>query len=244
MRSLATLEERAFSPYNAHSMNDSTLKSTLLWSDTALVVVNKPAGILSLPDGHDPSRPHLRALLEPHLGRLWIVHRLDRQTSGVMVLARDRDVHRSLSLQFQRRQAQKSYHAIVVGRPPWSEIAVRLALRPNVGRRKRTAVDPRRGKEAITRLRVLKDLVGAALVEAIPQTGRRHQIRAHLAAMGFPIMADPLYGPQDAYPDPPIARLALHAHQLRIIHPRSGLPHTFQAPYPADFLQALATLTP
>lgn len=94
-----------------------TPENHILWIDAALVVVNKPAGMLTLPDGYNPGLPHLRGILEPLLGRLWIVHRLDKETSGVIVLARSTEAHRHLNTQFQENQVAKAYHALVTGHP-------------------------------------------------------------------------------------------------------------------------------
>jgi 23S rRNA-/tRNA-specific pseudouridylate synthase len=123
-------------------------QALILWQDNVLVVLNKPAGLLTLPDGYHPDLPHLRSVLEPHLGRLWIVHRLDRETSGVILLARSAAAHRALNNQFEQQRIEKRYHAIVRGAPQWEQHTVDLPLRANVGRRKRTAVDNLQGKPA------------------------------------------------------------------------------------------------
>ena len=165
----------------------------ILWQDEALLVVDKPAGLPTLPDGWDTSAPYLKGLLESQVGRVWIVHRLDRETSGVIILARSAEAHRELNRQFEQRLVQKIYHALV-GAPAWEERPVDLPLRTNAGRRHRTVVDHRAGKQALTRLRLLERWQKAGLVEAIPATGRTHQIRVHLAAIGHPILGNWLYG--------------------------------------------------
>jgi RluA family pseudouridine synthase len=214
--------------------------SLLLWSDEHLVAINKPSGLLSLPDGYRPEKPHLRAIMEPNLGRLWMVHRLDRETSGVMVLARSAEAHRNLNEQFEEQQVSKIYHALVVGNPPWETHHVSLPLRPNGDRRHRTVADRRHGKAAVTGLKVLRQLDGWALVEAAPKTGRPHQIRAHLAAIGHPVVADALYGKRDHPSHHQIERLALHALSIAFSHPILGTPSYFKAPYPEDLAAALA----
>jgi len=215
-------------------------KLSIIHADDAILVVNKPAGLLSLPDGYDPDKPYLQSVLEPEWGRLWMVHRLDRLASGVLVLARSAEVHRDLNGQFARRQVTKIYHALVVGKPDWETNTVTLRLRANVGRRNRTAVDHRKGKSASTQLRVLETSRQHALVEARPATGRRHQIRAHLYARGHPILSDPLYGSGEI--SPLIDRLALHARALQFTHPGTEERISFEAPYPADFSAALRKL--
>lgn len=217
-----------------------TPKPSILYRDEALLVVAKPAGLLSLPDGYDPDKPYLQSLLEPAWGRLWMVHRLDRPASGVLVLARSADVHRHLNGQFARRQVSKIYHALVTGKPAWEVNKVTLPLRANVGRRNRTAVDHSQGKSASTQLRVLEAFNQHALVEACPATGRRHQIRAHLYARGHPILSDSLYGTGEI--SPLIDRLALHARSLQFSHPQTQESVCFEAPYPADFSAALRKL--
>ncbi len=220
----------------------------LLYVDEALLVINKPAGLPTLPDGYAPGAPHVRSLLAPEFGRVWIVHRLDRETSGTLVLARTAQAHRSLNDQFAQRQAIKIYHAlaripqdVLGGGPDWEEKTISLPLRPDGDRRHRTVIDPLAGKPAVTHLRVLERFRAYALVEARPETGRTHQIRAHLAAVGLPIAGDGLYGGGEE--DPPLLpRLGLHAFSLEFAHPLSGERVRFAAPYPIDFAAALEQL--
>jgi len=210
----------------------------ILYADEALLVINKPAGLLSLPVVDNYA--HVRAVLEPTWGRLWIVHRLDRETSGVMVLARSAAAHRALNTQFQERQIHKAYHALIWGSPPWEDIHLDMPVRINVGRRKRTVAGTQ-GQPAVTRVRVLRRLDDYTLVEAQPLSGRRHQIRAHLYAAGYPLVGDSLYG--DGNPPgvrAPLERLGLHAYSLGLRHPLTGAVVTFVAPYSPDFSAALA----
>ena len=222
----------------------------VLWSDESLVVVNKPAGLLTIPGGFQPE-PHLKEILEPAFGRLWIVHRLDRETSGVLALARSADAHRALNTQFQEHTTAKVYHALVGGTPKWDQTTVDAPLLPNGDRRHRTVVprDDRAGKAkpALTECRVLEryrvSLVRDeyTLLEVIPRTGRTHQIRAHLAYLGLPIVGDKLYGARGIEP-PLIARTALHAVSLALRHPLTGESMRFEAPYPEDMVAALRQL--
>jgi RluA family pseudouridine synthase len=213
---------------------------TILYADSNLLVVDKPAGILSIPDGYDHAVPYMGRILEPSYGRLWVVHRLDKGTSGVMVFARNPEVHRELNKQFSEHQVAKTYHAIVSGTPDWDEKVADIPLRANVGRRNRTAVDIARGKHALTKFQVLEKFPGHALLEAKPETGRTHQIRAHLYDLGFSILSDPLYGFEEISPF--IGRLALHACELSFWHPATGEMATFGAPYPQDIELALSQL--
>jgi RluA family pseudouridine synthase len=225
--------------------------------DNDLLVVNKPAGVLTLPNGYDPDIPHLGSILEPLYGRLWTVHRLDRETSGVILFARNPDAHRALNTQFERHQITKSYHALTAGNPSWENISVNLPLLSNVGRRHRSVVDHQRGKPSLTHLRVLERWGAYSLIEASPKTGRTHQIRAHLASQSLPVLVDPLYG--DGQPlllsafkanyrkgkrpeRPLLSRLGLHARSVRFQHPANFEWLTVQAPHPKDFATALRQL--
>jgi RluA family pseudouridine synthase len=195
-------------------------------------------------------------VLEPIYGRLWIVHRLDRHTSGVIVLARTAEAHRGLNLQFDAHEVEKVYHALILGSPTWDALVVDLPLRADGDRKHRTVVDTRRGKLSVTELRVLERLGVYTLVEARPHTGRTHQIRAHLAAQRYPIAADSLYGGQVVLrslvePDytpgevperPLLDRPGLHAWSMAIRHPSTGTPLTFKAPYPKDLATVLDVL--
>jgi len=221
-------------------MTQSTLD--ILYQDNSLLVVNKTPGIATVPGGWEKDAPNLVELLEVDFGRVWIVHRLDKATSGVIVFARTAAAHRTLSLLFESRAVTKTYHALVCGAPKWDEHTARHPLRINVGHSHRTVVDHGKGKPAETRFRVLERFADHALLEATPATGRTHQIRAHLAALGFPLLADALYGAppvgQDSILSP--QHPALHAYALEFEF--EGEPFSFTAPYPEDFENALEKL--
>src|SRR4030042_369091 len=117
----------------------------LLFSDEALLLINKPAGLSTLPDGYNPSLPHIKSVLERQFGALWIVHRLDKDTSGVLLLARSAEAHRELNTQFEQHKVSKLYHALVVGNPEWQEQTVSLALRPDGDRQHPTVIEPAAG---------------------------------------------------------------------------------------------------
>lgn len=228
-------------------MSEASPNLSVIFSDEQIIVVDKPAGLPTLPDGYDKAAPHLAQVLAPQFGKIWIAHRLDRGTSGVMVVARTAEAHRSLNMQFDGREVRKAYHALIVGEPPWEEYAVRLPLRADADRKHRTVVDHGKGKPAVTHLRVLERGDGWALIEARPETGRTHQIRAHLAALRLPVLGDALYGGADARETgdadgPLIERTALHARSLAFRHPVTEAPLAFEAPYPPDFARALRAL--
>ncbi len=211
----------------------------ILYTDDCLLLVDKPAGMPVLPDGWDAGAPYLLQLLEQDFERLWVVHRLDKATSGVMAFARTAQAHRALSMQFERHQARKIYHAICTGAPKWDEHTAKHPLRVNVGHKHRTAVDPRNGKPAETRFKVLKRMNGYGLLESTPMTGRTHQIRVHAYALGHPLLGDLLYGAPHTNL---ITRPALHACSLTLAHPATNENLTFTVPYPPDFESALKNL--
>lgn len=207
-----------------------------LYEDRYLLIVDKPAGLSVLPDGWEKDSEYLVRMLEEKYGKIFIVHRLDKITSGVMVFARDAETHRVLNTQFENHEAHKTYHAIVEGNPKWEEKVARHPLRANVGHKHRTMVDDKNGKPSETRFRVMKRYQESALVEAKPMTGRTHQIRVHAYALGHPLVEDVLYGARDRYGLP---RPMLHAQSLSFIHPATNERVKFSAPHPVDFEEAL-----
>jgi len=210
-----------------------------LYLDNAIIVVDKPAGLAVLPEGWEPDAPYLVRQLEDEFKRVWVVHRLDKVTSGVMIFARSAEAHRALNIQFEQHHIGKVYHAICNGNPKWDEHTARHPLRVNVGHSHRTVVDHSHGKPSETHFKVLKRYGIAALLEAVPASGRTHQVRVHAYALGHPLLGDTLYSAplSDA-----IQRPALHALSLTLTHPTSGQPMTFEAAYPDDFSEAVNKL--
>lgn len=209
----------------------------VLYEDKCLIAVSKPSGMLSIQDGYQPDLPHVRQILEAQFGHLWIVHRLDRETSGIMLLARRAAAHQHLSLQFEKHAVQKTYLAIIRGAPGWQSKDVNLPLRSSVGRRKRTIVDQKNGKPARSILEVLGHSQEYSLIQAKPSTGRTHQIRAHLYALGYPILGDGLYGDKSNNPPGYAGRLSLHALSLKFRHPETEEVITLAAATAQDFLE-------
>ena len=229
----------------------------ILFCDPWLLVVDKPAGLSTLPDGYNPTLPHIKSRLESQFGHLFIVHRLDKETSGVLLLARTAEAHRTLNTQFEHHQVVKVYHALVIGSLDWKEVTIDLRLRPNGDRHHRTVIDPRGGKPAVTHMKVLERLGSYSFIEAVPETGRTHQIRAHLSSMGLSIVGDRLYTRKDARDSLmkntsslsqagldlfQAVGMALHARSLEITHPSTHAWMRFVAPYPGWLLTMLKQL--
>jgi tRNA pseudouridine32 synthase/23S rRNA pseudouridine746 synthase len=197
----------------------STSSLEVLYADPWLLVVNKPSGLLSQsglgPDLVDcvPRR------LAPAWGELQLVHRLDRDTSGLLVLARDADSHRKLSRSFAERQVRKTYLAEVAGQPAASAGTIDQSLARVSRRPPLYGVDPA-GKASRTDWQLLEGHGSWSRLLLIPHTGRSHQLRVHLAWLGHPILGDPLYAPAAARALAP--RLRLHAHRLAFAHPVHG----------------------
>lgn len=232
-----------------------------LYLDDHILAVNKEAGSLVIPASHQPDEKSLVEVLSLQYGKLWPVHRLDRETSGVLLFARDAEAHRILSRQFQTRNIHKTYHLLAMGQPEWETKEVNFPLRVNGDRRHRTIVDLAAGKPAQTHFRILQRYHDkAALIEAVPYTGYTHQIRAHAASCGLWILKDWLYLPWFFNPETPsakpnvqdedkglaeqlpIQRTALHALRIIFSHPSTGNQVTIDAPYPQDFRQTMERL--
>jgi RluA family pseudouridine synthase len=216
--------------------------SLILYDDSDLLVFNKPAQLLSVEDGYQADLPHIRSVLEPHFGDLWIVHRLDKETSGIVLIARNADVHRSLNADFRNHQVHKTYHGLVTPPPQWTDLDINLPLKPNADRKHRTRVDFEHGKEAHSICRVLKRYALGVLMEIQILTGITHQIRAHLRENKLVLLGDSLYNA--GLPPQPItfSRTMLHARTITFIHPVNKTQMTFTAPYPSDFRDAYTNL--
>jgi 23S rRNA pseudouridine1911/1915/1917 synthase len=232
------------------------LPLSILYEDDRLLVVNKAPGLVVHPAGGHEEHTLVNALLHHCAGQLsgiggvarpGIVHRLDKETSGCLVVAKNDDTHLALSAQFASRKVEKIYHAIVCGEMQRDEGQIRAAIARHPSHRKRMAVDEGLGREARTSYRVLERLQGATLAEAILHTGRTHQIRVHFQFLGYPLVGDSTYGNRQnqrlsdltGYAAP---RQMLHAFKLSFTHPQTGKRMTFNAPQPEDFLDALSAL--
>lgn len=166
----------------------------MVYQDELLVAVNKSSGIAVGGDRWDETKDRLDKLLTATFGRVYTTHRIDSGTSGIVVFARSREAHAALSRAFETRRVKKTYIAVIHGRVSWTETSCDFPLVPNGDKQHRTIIDKYRGKKSFTRFRLLHGAGNYSVVEAEPETGRTHQIRAHLAGMGCPVVCDPLYG--------------------------------------------------
>ncbi len=229
----------------------------VLFEDKSLLVLNKPAGLVVHPAAGHEEHTLVNALLHYCGGELsgiggvarpGIVHRLDKETSGCLVIAKDDETHVALSAQFAGRKVKKIYNAIVCGELERASGEIRAAIARHPSHRKRMAVcDDNSGRAAHTGYRVLKRLNSATFVEAQLHTGRTHQVRVHFQFLGHPLAGDETYGPRQnkrlteltGYEAP---RVMLHARELSFFHPRAEKEMSFAAPLPEDFREALKFL--
>ena len=217
----------------------------ILHQDAALLAVAKPPGRLVIP-GRGPAERTVQAELEEGFGRLWVVHRLDRGTSGVLLFARSAAAHRAVNLAFDRREVGKRYLAFVRGPLP-DTLRIDAPLAPaRKGRMRLARPGEAHAKEAATAFRVRERFARTevtALVEASPETGRTHQIRVHLAHAGAPLCLDPDYGPRQPLREEGGAtlldRTPLHAAALELAHPATGARLRLEAPLPDDLRRLL-----
>ena len=229
----------------------------ILFEDQSLLVVNKPAGLVVHPAAGHEEHTLVNALLHHCQGSLsgiggvarpGIVHRLDKETSGCLVVAKNDETHIALSEQFANRVVKKVYHAIVCGAVPRETGEIHAAIARHPTHRKRMAVhDDSDGRAAHTSWRVLEKLKCATYVEVQIHTGRTHQIRVHFQHLGHPVVGDDTYGSTKNKRLKELAnyaapRVLLHAKELSFVHPRTQKPLKFSAPLPEDFKHALKLL--
>ena len=203
---------------------------TVLHEDDRLVVYDKPVPMLSVPGIGPEKADCLVSRAQSHYPGARIIHRLDRDTSGVIVLARDAEAHRHVSIQFQERLTTKEYEAIVMGTPHDDDGLIDASIRKDLDRPPRQCIDPALGKPSQTAWRVLSRQKDCTRLLLSPRTGRSHQLRLHLAHIGHPILGDDLYAPPKGIAMAP--RLCLHATRLTIAHPDTEHPVTFRSDAP------------
>ncbi|MFG0328287.1 MAG: RluA family pseudouridine synthase [Phycisphaerales bacterium] len=202
----------------------------ILYATTRLVWINKPAGLLSVPGKGADKADCVVARVAARFGWARETHRLDQETSGVMLVALDPDAHRMLSRQFRERGPEKEYEAIVAGRMEAEEGTIDLPMRADIERRPIQIIDHEHGKAALTRWEVIDRESERTRLRLRPHTGRSHQLRVHLAALGHPILGDSLYADEDAR----VAadRMLLHATRLVVTDPGDGERVAVDSPAP------------
>ncbi len=230
---------------------------SVVYEDAHLIVVDKPAGLVVHPAAGNPDGTLVNALLHHCRGQLsgiggvarpGIVHRIDKDTSGLLVVAKTDAAHEGLARQFADHSIHRVYQAVTTGVPVPASGTVRGAIgRSERDRKKMALVADGRGKHAVTHYRTIEVLSGAALVECRLETGRTHQVRVHLASIGHPLMGDPVYGRPSSQHKPLLARLgfrrqALHAAELGFIHPASGERVHFTSATPVDLRTLIVEL--
>jgi 23S rRNA pseudouridine1911/1915/1917 synthase len=242
------------------SLKPEPLPLTILYEDPSIIVIDKPAGMVVHPAYGNPSGTLVNALLYHckdldginGVLRPGVVHRLDKDTSGVIVVAKEDQAFHHLTKQFKNRTVEKVYLAIVYGKFGPGEGLIDSAIGRHPSERKRMSTRTKRGRAAVTRWKKVEEFDGCTLLEIFPQTGRTHQIRVHLSSIGHPVFGDPLYGRKGrtgAIRNPVlkecvrrINRQALHAQRLKFIHPRTEERMEFVAPIPQDMKDALEWL--
>jgi 23S rRNA pseudouridine1911/1915/1917 synthase len=228
----------------------------VVFEDEHLIVIDKPAGLVVHPAAGNPDGTLVNALLHHCRGQLsgingiarpGIVHRIDKDTSGLIVAAKSDAAHEGLARQFADHSITRAYLAVVNGLPVPPSGTVNARIGRSDANRKKMAVLPdsaTRGKYAVTHYRMLEAFAGAALVECRLETGRTHQVRVHMASIGHPLLGDPLYARTNPRIRPILshsgfARQALHAAELGFAHPISGETHEFRSEMPADMREIL-----
>ena len=236
----------AIPPRQPATVEPEPIPLRVLFENADVLVVDKPAGMVVHPSpghargtlvhaalAHAPDMAGVGGALRPGL-----VHRLDKDTSGVLILAKNDAAHQFLQDQFRARAVGKEYLGLVVGHPPVPRGRVEAPIARDPAHRKRMRVTPPgQGREARTDFEVLETFPGYALVRFRPHTGRTHQIRVHAAFLGTPIAGDTLYGPRQVRL--PLTRHFLHAHRLTLRLPGETTPRTFEAPLPPDLVAVL-----
>lgn len=228
----------------------------ILFEDEQLLILNKPPRLLTIPDRYDPELANLQDLLKKKYQDIWVVHRLDKETSGVICFAKTEAAHKTLSLQFEQRQVQKIYLGLLDGRLVGEKGIIN---KPIISGQKGKMQVAAKGKEALSLYTLKESFRNYSWTEIEIKTGRTHQIRVHFAAIGHPLAVDALYGrrtalflsefkgkkykrSKDREENPLISRVSLHASRLTIQHPITNEVVNFEAPLPKDLRATLNQL--
>lgn len=209
----------------------------ILFDDPFIIAVDKPSGISTIPNDSTDRENSLVGMVEKHCGKkIFVVHRLDKETSGIVVFAKDPDTHRFLNIEFDNRRVKKKYIGIVVGRVEFENKEISIPISKSKIHSKRVSLSSK-GIEAVTIVKTLKKFKDYSVLEINPVTGRRHQIRLHLKAIGHTLAVDPLYGRKEPIVEGNnivLNRLPLHAKEISFIHPNSKERITIESSLPED----------
>jgi RluA family pseudouridine synthase len=174
------------------------INELIMYEDDDFIAVNKPSGMLVIPDRFDKGKENLYDALNEKYGKVFVVHRLDKDTSGIVIFAKNPEAHRDLSIKWEAGEVTKTYYAIVTGRLKEKIGTINLGISPLKKKKGVMIIDAKKGKRSVTNYKVMEEYKDFSLVEVKPKTGRTHQIRVHFAAIGHPLAVDPLYNRKEA----------------------------------------------
>jgi 23S rRNA pseudouridine1911/1915/1917 synthase len=224
------------------------VKTAVIWEDEHILIANKPSGIAVIPERFDTEKKDFKSVLEKQLGiGLFTVHRIDRDTSGIVCFAKTAEAHKAMNDLFENRKVEKKYFAFISGRLEGRIGEMDFPIAHHPAKNGKMIIHPK-GKEAFTSFEVIDQFKHAAFVQVQIKTGRTHQIRVHFAAAGHPLLVDPLYGKGEGFmlssikkkynqnddERPVLGRLSLHAGALGFVHPFTGETVAFEAALPKD----------